>query len=81
MSKHTAAHGGAQAKTGDQALPLSRPMGMSQTMGAMQSKTRSPANSAGGPNYKYQDPPSGWGDNEKVVGYEDSAPPAGTCCP
>ena len=56
MSKNTAGAGAAQAKTGDQALPLDRGMGISQTMGAMGSKTRSPHNSAGGPNYKYQDP-------------------------
>jgi hypothetical protein len=56
MTKNTEGAGGAQAKTGDQALPLSRPMGIEQTMGAMGSKTRSPANAAGGPNYKYQDP-------------------------
>jgi hypothetical protein len=56
MSKNTEGAGGAQAKTGDQALPLDRSMQASQTMGAMGSKTRSPHNSAGGPNYKYQDP-------------------------
>ena len=56
MSKNTEGAGAAQAKTGDQALPLDRGMGISQTMGAMGSKTRSPHNSAGGPNYKYQDP-------------------------
>lgn len=56
MSKNTEGAGGAQAKTGDQALPLDRSMQASQTMGAMASKTRSPHNSAGGPNYKYQDP-------------------------
>lgn len=54
--KNTEAAGGAQAKTGDQALPLNREMGASQTMDAMGSKTRSPHNSAGGPNYKYQEP-------------------------
>lgn len=56
MSKNTEGAGGASAKTGDQALPLDRGMGISQTMGAMGSKTRSSHNSAGGPNYKYQDP-------------------------
>jgi hypothetical protein len=56
MSKNTEGAGAAQAKTGDQALPLNRSMGAEQTMSAMGSKTRSPHNSAGGPNYKYQDP-------------------------
>jgi hypothetical protein len=56
MSKNTEGAGAAQAKSGDQALPLDRGMGISQTMGAMGSKTRSPHNSAGGPNYKYQEP-------------------------
>lgn len=56
MSKNTEGAGAAQAKTGDQALPLDRGMGISQTMDAMGSKTRSSHNSAGGPNYKYQDP-------------------------
>jgi hypothetical protein len=56
MSKNTEGAGGAQAKTGQQAVPLNRSEGISQTMDAMGSKTRSPANSAGGPNYKYQDP-------------------------
>lgn len=59
MSKNTEGAGAAQAKTGDQALPLDRGMGASQTMNAMGSKTRSPHNSAGGPNYKYQDPDLG----------------------
>lgn len=57
MSKCTEGCGAAQAKTGDQATPLDRSKGISDTMGAMGSKTRSPHNSAGGPNYKYQDPP------------------------
>lgn len=78
---NTEAAGGAQAKTGREATPLSRPMGMNETMGAMGSKVRSPANSAGGPNYKYQDPSLKYGDNEKIVGYENGDPPAGTCCP
>jgi hypothetical protein len=56
MSKNTEGAGGAQAKTGDQALPLDRSMQASQTMAAFGSKVRSPHNSAGGPNYKYQDP-------------------------
>jgi len=59
--------GAAQAKTGMQGSPLNRGIGLSETEGAMSSKTRSPHNSAGGPNYLYQDIPSGPGEN--VVGY------------
>jgi hypothetical protein len=56
MSKNTEGAGAAQAKTGDQATPLNRGLGIEHTMGAMGSKTRSAHNAAGGPNYKYQDP-------------------------
>ena len=56
MSKNCEGAGGAQAKTGEQCTPLDRGKGITETMGAMGSKTRSAYNAAGGPNYKYQDP-------------------------
>lgn len=59
--------GAAQSKTGMQGSPLNRSMGLSDTEGAMASKTRSSHNAAGGPNYHYKDIPSGPGEN--VVGY------------
>jgi hypothetical protein len=73
--------GAAQSKTGQQAVPLNRGMGFNQTEDAMQSKTRSPHNAAGGPNYKYQDISKGTGG--EVVGYGpgvggSSDTPAGT---
>lgn len=73
--------GAAQSKTGQQADPLNRSMGFSKTETSMASKTRSPHNAAGGPNYKYQDNPGGTGG--EVVGYGpgnggSSDTPAGT---
>lgn len=60
--------GAAQAKTGDQATPLSRSMGMSKTGSALGSKTRSghPASST---NNLWQGAPTGFGDNENIKGY------------
>lgn len=74
--------GAAQSKTGDMATPLNRGMGLSATMGAMGSKTRSPHNAAGGPAYDYQDV-GGASADEHLVGYETgnggaSDTPAGT---
>lgn len=43
---------------------IERSVGTEITTGAMDSKTRSPHNSAGGPNYCYTDVPGeGWGGN------------------
>lgn len=62
MSKHTEACGGAQAKTGDNRKSLDRSAGMSSTIDAMGSKTRSghPATST---NNHYQAPSLGYGDD------------------
>ena len=73
--------GAAQSKTDLQATPLNRRMGFDETEAAMASKTRSPHNAAGGPNYKYQDNPGGTGG--EVVGYDmgnggSNDTPAGT---
>ena len=72
--------GAAQSKTGDQAVPLNRGMGLSETMGAMGSKTRSP-HFPQGPNYHYQDIPSS--PDSELVGYSTGSggttnTPAGT---
>lgn len=58
--------GAAQAKTGMQASPLNRGMGYNDTMGSIGSKTRSPHNSAGGPNYLYKDIPTSECDAEII---------------
>ena len=68
--------GAAQAKSGENAVALDRSRGMSQTMGAMQSKTRSsyPASSVA----NHWTGISGYGENEHIVGYEGGKPPVGT---
>jgi len=53
---NTEGAGAAQAKTGKNREVLDREAGRSATREAFNSKTRSPHNAAGGPNYKYQDP-------------------------
>lgn len=73
--------GAAQAKTGERAWPLNRGIGRSTTMEAFTTKTRSPHNAAGGPNYLYKDVETGEGGD--VVGYGpgnggESGTPAGT---
>lgn len=65
MTKHSChcdAIGGAQAKTGDNRKALERSSGMSATLDAMGSKTRSghPATST---NNHYQAPSLGYGDD------------------
>ncbi len=75
--------GAAQAKTGELALALNRGMGRDKTMSAeaFTTKTRSPHNAAGGPNYLYKDVGEGLGG--EVIGYGpgnggSSDTPAGT---
>lgn len=66
-AKHVAAAGGAQAKSGLQALPLSRPAGFAQAKRAVDSRARSghpaskTANHWVGPEF--------FGANENVKGY------------
>ena len=62
-----AADGAAQAKTGKWREALSRASGMSATMGAIQSKTRSRYHSSASP-YAYKGV-SGYGANENIKGY------------
>lgn len=54
--------GGAQAKTGDNRKALSRPSGMSSTLEAMGSKTRS-GHPATATNNHYQSPSLGYGED------------------
>jgi hypothetical protein len=73
--------GAAQAKTGQRGVPLNRGEGRSATMEAFTTKTRSPHNAAGGPNYLYKEVETGLGGD--VVGYGpgnggESGTPAGT---
>ena len=65
--KNTEGAGAAQAKTGKQKTPLCRASGMSSTMGAIQSKTRSRYHSGASP-YEYKGV-SGYGSNENIKGY------------
>lgn len=53
MEKNNASLGAIQPKSGDHHTPLCRKAGFNKTDTAIQSKTRSRYNSAGGPNYKY----------------------------
>lgn len=57
--------GGATAATGrERKASIERGVGTETAMDFLNSKTRSPHNSAGGPNYCYTDVPgSGWGGN------------------
>lgn len=59
--------GAAQPKTGKNRTALSRPAGMSATMGAVESKTRS-GHRASSTAYHYQGV-SGYGSNENINGY------------
>lgn len=73
--------GAAQAKTGQCALPLNRGQGRTATMEAFTTKTRSPHNASGGPNYLYRD--VGTDEGGDVVGYGpgnggEAGTPAGT---
>jgi hypothetical protein len=70
--------GAAQSKTGDMATPLNREMGMSATMGAVGSKTRSPHNASGSQAYDYVDPPTSYGD-DKICGYSPGNGGSGEC--
>jgi hypothetical protein len=45
------------------AATINRSKGDAETQGGMDSKVRSPFHSTEGGNYKYVDPPSGWGGN------------------
>ena len=67
MKNNCGAAGAAQAKTGKQATPLCRSAGMSSTLGAISSKTRSRHHSSARP-YHYQGI-SGYGSNENIKGY------------
>lgn len=73
--------GAAQSKTGMRGSPLNRGMGHDETMSAFMTKTRSPHNAAGGPNYHYQEAGTDLGGD--VVGYGpgnggEAGTPAGT---
>lgn len=59
--------GATQAKGGDLVKALSRPAGMSATMSAMESRTRS-RHAGTGKHNKWEGPSCGWGD-DKVHGY------------
>lgn len=50
---NNASFGPIQPKSGDSLTPLCRKSGFNKTNDAIQSKTRSRYNAAGGPNYKY----------------------------
>jgi len=60
--------GAAQAKTGKNRQALDRAAGMSATMNAMGSRTRS-GHTGTGQNNKWQAPSLGWGEGNNVKGY------------
>lgn len=64
------AAGGAQAKTGDNRVALSRPSGYKATMGACEGKTRS-RHAASSMNNLWKSTQCGYGSNENVKGYGD----------
>lgn len=67
--KNVEGAGAAQAKTGDNRKALDRGAGMSATMSAVDSKTRSSYHSEASP-YHYKGV-SGYGGNENIKGYGD----------
>lgn len=60
--------GATQTKSGGNRKAIDRHAGYSAVLTCLQSKTRSPHNSAGGPNYQYIGV-SGYGSNENIKGY------------